>query len=96
MIYREIEFLDGPERRQTFPAEELLLILPIHKTATVLDLIAGMGYLTIPAAQMVDGMVYALDTKFSNGSVISEKYMLWNSGSGNRICKKENRPLSAQ
>lgn len=57
----KISFLDNPERRSVFPPEELLEMIPIKKTDNVLDLGAGTGYLTIPAAQVSEGTVYALD-----------------------------------
>lgn len=60
-LEREIKFLDGVERRKEFPPEEVLQMLAIKKTDNILDLGAGTGYLTIPAAQMVHGLVYALD-----------------------------------
>lgn len=57
----KIKFLDAVERRKDFPPEEVLQMLVIKKTDNILDLGAGTGYLTIPAAQMVHGLVYALD-----------------------------------
>jgi len=56
------EFLDMPERREIFSPEELLQLLPIKISDDILDLGAGTGYLTIPAAHAVDGLVHALDT----------------------------------
>ncbi|CDQ40515.1 class I SAM-dependent methyltransferase [Virgibacillus salexigens] len=53
--------LDNPKRRESFPPERLLDMLPIKRTDTILDVGAGTGYLTIPAANLVDGQVYALD-----------------------------------
>ncbi|MFP5116074.1 class I SAM-dependent methyltransferase [Bacillaceae bacterium C204] len=60
-LAKKIEFLDNPERRGDIPPEQLLNMLPIHKTANILDLGAGTGYITIPAAKIVEGQVYALD-----------------------------------
>ncbi|MBC8059065.1 MAG: class I SAM-dependent methyltransferase, partial [Clostridiaceae bacterium] len=60
-LERKIKFLDGVERRKEFPPEEVLQMLAIKKTDNILDLGAGTGYLTIPAAQMVHELVYALD-----------------------------------
>jgi len=57
----KIKFLDNPERRRDFSPDKLLKMLPIKKTNNILDLGAGTGYLTIPAAHMTDGLVYALD-----------------------------------
>lgn len=53
--------LDNPERRKKFPPEKLLELLQIDKKDNILDLGAGIGYFTIPAAQMTDGSVFALD-----------------------------------
>ena len=36
-------------------------MLPIKRSDNILDLGAGTGYIAIPAAKMVDGLVYALD-----------------------------------
>ncbi|MDD7795889.1 class I SAM-dependent methyltransferase [Clostridium sp. 'White wine YQ'] len=60
-LQRKIEALDGVERMKNFPPEEILQMLDIKKNDNILDLGAGTGYLSIPAAQMVDGLVYALD-----------------------------------
>ena len=60
-LEKKNKFLDGVERRKEFPPEEVLQMLAIKKTDNILDLGAGTGYLTIPAAQMVHGLVYALD-----------------------------------
>lgn len=53
--------LENAERENDFPAEQLLKLLPIEKTHHILDLGAGTGYLTMPAAKQTDGIVYALD-----------------------------------
>lgn len=60
-LARKIEFLDNPERWDLLPPEKFLELLPIKKADHILDLGAGTGYLALPAARMVDGIVYALD-----------------------------------
>ena len=60
-LTRKINMLENAERKNNFPAEDLLKLLPIEKTDHILDLGAGTGYLTIPAAEKTDGTVYALD-----------------------------------
>lgn len=60
-LSRKVAFLESPERTKSFPPEALLKLLSIKRTDTILDLGAGTGYLAIPAAQMVDEFVYALD-----------------------------------
>lgn len=57
----KIAFLDDAMRNRTLPPEEILNMLPIQKGHSVLDVGAGSGYLTIPAAKQTDGMVFALD-----------------------------------
>jgi ubiquinone/menaquinone biosynthesis C-methylase UbiE len=53
--------LESPERRALFPVETLLKQLDVKERMSVLDIGAGTGYLTIPAAERTEGMVYALD-----------------------------------
>lgn len=60
-LTRKINMLENAERKNDFPAEDLLKLLPIEKTHNILDLGAGTGYLTMPAAKQTDGIVYALD-----------------------------------
>ena len=60
-LTRKINILENDDRKDNFPAEDLLKLLPIKKTNTILDLGAGTGYLALPAAQQTDGTVYALD-----------------------------------
>ncbi len=55
--------LDNPLRRKMLPPEKLLELIPIRKTDSILDLGAGTGYFTIPAAMMTDGKVFALDVE---------------------------------
>ncbi|KUO74398.1 MAG: SAM-dependent methyltransferase [Clostridia bacterium BRH_c25] len=72
-LARIIEYLDRPERIKAFPPEEILQMLSIKKTDNILDLGAGTGYLAIPAAQMVDELVYALDMDPKMLEVIDSK-----------------------
>lgn len=60
-LTRKINMLENPERKVNFPAEKLLKLLSIKKSDRMLDLGAGTGYLTIPAAKQTEGTVYALD-----------------------------------
>lgn len=60
-LTRKIKMLENIERKNHFPAEDLLRLLPIEKTDHILDLGAGTGYLSMPAAGQTDGTVYALD-----------------------------------
>lgn len=70
---RLIEILDKPERKKSLPPEDLLRRLPIKDTDSILDLGAGTGYLTIPAAKMVRGFVYALDLDSRMLDIINAK-----------------------
>lgn len=69
----KISFLDGAMRRKTLPPEDILNLLPIHKKSHILDVGAGSGYLTIPAAKQTDGTVYALDMDSRMLNVIGSK-----------------------
>jgi ubiquinone/menaquinone biosynthesis C-methylase UbiE len=72
-LSRTIGYLDSPERIKALPPKELLQMLPIKKTDNILDLGAGTGYLAITAAQMVDGLVYALDMNPKMLDIIESK-----------------------
>ena len=60
-LTRKINVLENADRKNDFPAEDLLQLLPIKRSNNILDLGAGTGYLALPAAKQIDGMVYALD-----------------------------------
>lgn len=55
--------LESPERRRMLPPDQLLGHLEISGSMNVLDLGAGTGYFTIPAAGQTTGTVYALDVE---------------------------------
>ncbi len=65
--------LDNPQRRELFPPERLLAELDLGSASCVLDIGAGSGYFTIPAAKMTEGTVYALDVEPKMLEVIREK-----------------------
>lgn len=69
----KIAFLDSIQRRQTLPPEEILNMLSIKKSDSILDAGAGSGYLTIPAAKQVEDTVYALDMDTRMLDVIDKK-----------------------
>lgn len=60
-LTRKINILENADRNNDFPAEDLLKLLPINRSNNILDLGAGTGYLALPAAKQIDGIVYALD-----------------------------------
>jgi len=55
--------LDNPERRKSMPPEEILKISGLKEGQYFVDIGAGIGYFSIPAAEIVgkNGIVYALD-----------------------------------
>lgn len=57
----KIAFLDGRQRKELLPPEEILNLLTINKSDNILDVGAGSGFLTIPVAKMVNESVFALD-----------------------------------
>ncbi|WP_077622609.1 class I SAM-dependent methyltransferase [Sediminibacillus massiliensis] len=72
-LAKVVEYLDNPEKRGGLPPEQLLDMVPINKKDTILDLGAGTGYMTIPAAKLVDGLVYALDKEPEMLQIIASK-----------------------
>ncbi|MGP4038524.1 class I SAM-dependent methyltransferase [Gracilibacillus sp. D59] len=70
---KKVEFLDNPERRGDIPPGQLLQMIPVHKGDNILDLGAGTGYITIPAAKSVDGLVYALDIDTKMLDIVNTK-----------------------
>ncbi|MCJ8014533.1 class I SAM-dependent methyltransferase [Paenibacillus sp. KQZ6P-2] len=55
--------LDNPERRKKLPPEQLLDLLDLTGSEDILDVGAGGGYFTFPAAERTRGTVYALDAQ---------------------------------
>ncbi|SDK36711.1 class I SAM-dependent methyltransferase [Sediminibacillus albus] len=60
-LARKMEFLDNPDKRDDIPPGQLLNMIPVKQGDAILDVGAGTGYMTIPAAKIVGGPVYALD-----------------------------------
>src|SRR5699024_540048 len=58
---KHLHKLDTPEREKLLPKEEILDVLNIKSTDTILDLGSGTGYFTIPLASKTNGIVYGLD-----------------------------------
>lgn len=57
---KKVDYLDNKLRTVALPPEKLLAMIPLTKKDTVLDLGAGTGFLTLPAAKL-SKTVYALD-----------------------------------
>lgn len=56
-----IDRLESPERKRELPAAVLLEKLQVNGEVDVLDIGAGTGYFSIPAASMTAGTVFAVD-----------------------------------
>lgn len=69
----KIDFLDSAARKSTLSPEEVLDLLTIAHEASMLDVGAGSGYLSIPAAQRTSGIVFALDVDRRMLDIISKK-----------------------
>lgn len=65
--------LDNPERRKALPPEKILTLLIDEKKSDILDLGAGAGYFTLPAAKMSTGTIYALDVEPRMLEVLKER-----------------------
>jgi ubiquinone/menaquinone biosynthesis C-methylase UbiE len=72
-IKKIVEFLENPNKRGDIPPEQLLQLIPIKIDDNILDLGAGSGYITIPAAKYVKGVVYALDINSTMLEIIKSK-----------------------
>ncbi|PZF88925.1 SAM-dependent methyltransferase [Listeria ivanovii] len=70
---RKVDYLDRPERNELLTPEEFIQDMPVKKTDTILDLGAGTGFLTIPAAKLVDNTVFALDLDSKMLELIQKK-----------------------
>lgn len=55
--------LDDPKRLQELPPLDILAMLEIRSGDVVLDIGAGTGYFTLPAASLSSATVYALDVQ---------------------------------
>ncbi|WP_082232047.1 class I SAM-dependent methyltransferase [Halobacillus massiliensis] len=60
-LRKKVEYLDSSKRKELFPPESLLELLPFDSSKDILDVGAGTGFLTIPSARKTSGTVYALD-----------------------------------
>ncbi|AOV06862.1 class I SAM-dependent methyltransferase [Sporosarcina ureilytica] len=72
-LAQKIAFLEDPEKRGDLPPKQLFDLIPIQQSDNFLDLGAGTGYFTIPAAKMVDGTVYAVDIDCEMLEIIKTK-----------------------
>lgn len=71
---KNLEKLDNPKRRQSMPPEETLKKFHIDEVGTLLDIGCGIGYFTIPAANILkQGKVIGLDIMSEIIDVAREK-----------------------
>ena len=69
----KVSYLESPERRKEFSPEQLLNMVPLKETDSILDFGAGTGYFSIPLAKRTTGKVYALDIDVAMLEIIKEK-----------------------
>lgn len=69
----KVSYLESSERRKEFSPEQLLNMIPIKETDTILDFGAGTGYFSIPVAKRIKGNVYAMDIDAAMLEIIKEK-----------------------
>ena len=69
----KVSYLESRERRKEFSPEQLLNMIPLKETDSILDFGAGTGYFSIPVAKMTNGNVYALDIDATMLEIINEK-----------------------
>ncbi|SIS98587.1 class I SAM-dependent methyltransferase [Salimicrobium salexigens] len=69
----KVSYLESPERRKEFSPDQLLNMVPVKESDSILDFGAGTGYFSIPAAKRIKGNVYALDIDSNMLEIIKEK-----------------------
>lgn len=76
----KMHVLDSPERRKMMPAEPLLSSAAVTEQDVIVDLGAGTGYFSIPAAKVTNQSVYALDVEPKMLESLKEKVQEQNVG----------------
>lgn len=69
----KVSYLESPERKKEFSPEQLLNMIPVKETDSILDFGAGTGYFSVPAAKRIKGNLYALDIDSTMLEIINEK-----------------------
>lgn len=69
----KVSYLESPERRKEFSPEQLLNMIHLKGTDSILDFGAGTGYFSIPVAKRTTGKVYALDIDAEMLEIIKKK-----------------------
>ena len=69
----KVSYLESPERRKEFSPEQLLNMIPLKETDSMLDFGPGTGYFSITTAKRIKGKVYALDIDPAMLEIINEK-----------------------
>lgn len=72
-----LQNLEKPERIRQLPPERLLDLLALKETDTVLDLGAGGGYFTFPAARRTENKVYAVDNDSFMLDILQERSRIY-------------------
>ncbi|WP_407271373.1 class I SAM-dependent methyltransferase [Radiobacillus sp. PE A8.2] len=72
----KLSYLESPLRRNEFSPEQLLNMIPLKETDSMLDFGAGTGYFSIPAAKRIKGNVYALDIDATMLEIIKDKALV--------------------
>jgi ubiquinone/menaquinone biosynthesis C-methylase UbiE len=78
-----ISRLDNPERRKTLPPREILALSGLKEGDYMIDIGAGTGFFSLPAAEMVGaaGRVFAVDS--SAGMIVELNSRVRSAGAGN-------------
>lgn len=71
-LAHKIAYLDNPERNAIISPQEIFELLSLPESPTILDIGAGTGFFTIPAAKIVGGKVIALDIDKDMMHIIEE------------------------
>lgn len=72
---KKVAYLDSDDRKNALPPEDLLAMLSLEneKDACILDVGAGSGYFSLPAARLLPGTVFALDMDQRMLDIMAEK-----------------------
>jgi len=72
-LERLVKFLDNPDRLKKLKPEQLLEMIPMEGHENILDIGAGTGYLSIPAAKKTKGDVFAYDIQPQMLKIIKDR-----------------------
>lgn len=72
-LAHKMAYLDNPERNAIISPQEIFELISPSEKPTILDIGAGTGFLTIPAAKAFGGKVVALDMDKDMLDIIEER-----------------------